>query len=93
MISKTNTSFQPASTSCNHTQQSDTPIEVSSILEKDTVLTIKTNTSLPPATLLSMSTLLSKLHPRKYKRVEEMESEWCDKKHKKHKKLKKFGIR
>ena len=30
-----------------------------------------------------MSTILSELQPRKYKRVKEMESEWCDKDSKK----------
>ena len=46
-------------------------------LRKILCLTIKTNTSARPVTLPTMSTILSELHPRKYKRVEEMESEWC----------------
>ena len=67
---KTNISSLPADTSSNQTQQSETPLEPS--------LTIETNTSLPPATPITMITLLSELYPRKYKRAVEMESEWCD---------------
>ena len=67
---ETNTSSLPTDTSSNHTRQYETPLEPSS--------TIETNTSLPPATPITMITLLSELHPRKYKRAAEIESEWCD---------------
>ena len=45
-----------------------------------TVASLVNTTDTPPATPLipSMDTLLCELHPRKYKRVMEMESEWCD---------------
>ena len=45
-----------------------------------TVESLVNTTATPPATpfIPSMNTLLCELHPRKYKRVMEMESEWCD---------------
>ena len=72
LISETTNSLPPYPTTLTHTQQS-------MISETDTSsVRILPSLNCTTETNPTMSTLLSELHPRKYKRAMEIESEWCD---------------